>query len=102
MVTINQINEILLPALNITEDVDCSALNIDEDVDCSAAVIALLRKRIPFKEVNSIIYGVDHEVIYLCTVDEVAPYLTEEDLRVLAYLGCELDDEEGYRLTIWG
>lgn len=88
MVTINQIKDTLIPPLDIPLDVDGPAM-----------VIALLRKRIPFKEVYNIIYGVDHEIIYLCTVDEAAPYLTEEDLRVLAYCGCELDEND-YRLTV--
>jgi hypothetical protein len=54
--------------------------NIDHDV----VAISLLRERIPYEECKSIISAAEHDVIYLCDVDKALPYLTPEDLEILA------------------
>lgn len=54
--------------------------NIDHDI----VAILLLRERIPYEECKSIIGGAEHDVLYLCDVDKALPYLTAEDLEILA------------------
>ena len=57
-----------------------STKNIDYDVKA----ISLLRERIPYDVCKGIINGAEHDKIYLCDLEDSMPYLTEEDLAVLA------------------
>ena len=63
--------------------------NIDHDFKA----ISLLRERIPFEVCKSIIQGCGYEKIYLSDVDKSLPYLTEEDLIVLADCNCFIDED---------
>lgn len=66
---------------------------VTKDVDHGFIAIKLLRERIPYKECYNIIQGASHDVIYLCDVDVILPYLTKEDLVVLADCNCCLDED---------
>jgi len=57
--------------------------------------ISLLRKRIPYKECRRIISGAEHDIVYLCDIDKVLPYISEDDLDVLADCNVWYDDEAG-------
>ena len=63
--------------------------NIDHDF----VAIKLLRDRIPYDVCKSIIGGAGHEVLYLCDVEDALPYLSEEDLEVLADCNVWVDDD---------
>jgi predicted alpha/beta superfamily hydrolase len=52
-----------------------------------------LRERIPYKVCKSIISGAGYDVLYLCDVEKAIPYLTEDDLIVLADCNCWIDDD---------
>ena len=64
-----------------------------KDIDYKAKAIMLLRERIPYEECKSIISGAEHEVIYLCDIDKVIPYITEGDLLILVDCGCWIDND---------
>jgi len=65
--------------------------NIDHDVKA----ISLLRERIPYDVVKSIIGGAEHDVVYLCDVDKAIEYLSEDDLYILADCNCWIDKDNG-------
>lgn len=85
MITIEQIET----ALDSEGKTPYKTRNIDHHV----RAITLLRDRIPYEEVKSIISGAGHDVFYLCDVDKAIPYLTEEDLEVLADCNCWIDKD---------
>jgi len=66
---------------------------IDIDADHDVKVINLLRDKIPYEEVKSIIRGAKDDVIYLCDIDVVLPYLTEDDLIILADCNVWIDTD---------
>ena len=74
-------------ALDDESKVSFVTKNIDRDVKA----ITLLRERIPYEECKSIIGGAEHDVLYLCYVNEAIPHLTKEDLVVLADCNCWID-----------
>lgn len=68
-----------------------SALNSDskncyttKNVDHDVIAVSLLRERIPYDIVKSIICAAEHDVIYLPDIEKVLPYLDKQDLIVLA------------------
>lgn len=65
----------------------------NKGVDHDFVAIQLLRERIPYDRCKSIIQGAEHDVLYLCDVDEVLEYLSEEDLEVLADCNVWLDED---------
>lgn len=81
--------EQLEAALNNETKASFVTKNIDHDVKA----ITLLRDRIPYEECKGIIGAAEHDVLYLCDVEEAIPYLTEEDLAVLADCNCWIDDD---------
>ena len=85
MVTREQIEE----ALDSIHNIPYQAENIDYE----AIVIALLRERIPYGECPNIISGAEFDVILLCEVYKAAPYLTEENLMILADCNCFINEE---------
>lgn len=85
MVTREQLEEVL----NDEEKVNFKTKNIDYGVKA----VALLRERIPYDVCKRIIAGAEHDVVYLCDIEEAIPYLTEEDLDVLADCNCWIDDD---------
>lgn len=67
--------------------------------DHHVVVITLLRDRIPYEECRRIISGAEHDVLYLCDVDTALPYLTIEDVEILAE--CNLGiEEDRFRLFV--
>ena len=60
------------------------------DRDCEA--IALLRARIPYEVCKAIISCAEHDIIYLCNIEKAIPYLTEDDLKVLA-MSIHIDED---------
>lgn len=85
MITIEQLAEAL----------DDKKPFVTKNIDYSVRVITLLRERIPYEICRSIIKGAEHDIIYLCDVDDVLPYLTKEDLVVLADCNCFIDEDGG-------
>jgi len=69
--------------------------NVDHDV----IAINLLRSRIPYKKCKSIICGADHDILYLCDIDDCLDYLTEEDLKIL--LDCNVILYESYKFALF-
>jgi len=59
-----------------------------KDVDYEVMAINLLRERIPYEECKNIIIAAGHDTLYLCEAYIAAPYLTEEDLVILADCNC--------------
>jgi hypothetical protein len=55
--------------------------NVSEDYVTN--VISLLRERIPHEVCNRIITGAEQDSVYLCSVEDVLPYLSSEDLDTL-------------------
>lgn len=66
---------------------------VTKNVDHGVRAISLLRERIPYEVCKRIIAGSEHDILYLCNVDKALPYLTEEDLAVLADCNCLIDDD---------
>lgn len=66
---------------------------VTKNVDHDVIAINLLRERIPYDKCKSIISGAGHDVLYLCDVDEAVPFLTEDDLKVLADCNCWIDED---------
>jgi hypothetical protein len=54
------------------------------ETDYDLKAITLLRERIPFDQCKEIIQGATHDVVYLCSVEDAMPFLSEEDLAILA------------------
>lgn len=54
------------------------------DVDHTSMAVMLLRNKIPYDICRQIISAAEHDKIYLCDIDKAAPYLSEDDLTVLA------------------
>lgn len=79
--------------LEIALDDETKESYITKDNDRKVRVISLLRERIPYESVKSIIGGAEHDVLYLCDVDEVLEWITEEDLIVLADCNVFIDDD---------
>jgi hypothetical protein len=55
-----------------------------KDVDHNVRALILLREKVPYDVCRSIIGGAGHDQIYLCDVDEVFPYIDEDDANILA------------------
>ena len=55
-----------------------------QGIDHNITAITLLRERIPYDVCRSIIGGASHDVIYLSDIEDTIPYISEEDLAVLA------------------
>lgn len=69
-------------------------------IDAQVVAIALLRERIPHEVCGAIIGAAEHDQIYLCDIDDVLPYINEEDARTLA--GCRLFiDSENDCFSMW-
>ena len=64
-----------------------------KDIDHDVVAISLLRERIPYDICKSILQAAEHDVLYLCDVEDALPYLTEDDLKVLADCNMFLDEE---------
>lgn len=62
-------------------------------IDHGVTAISLLRERIPYDICKRIIGSSEHDVLYLCDVDKAMPYLSTEDLEVLADCNVWYDDE---------
>ncbi len=66
-----------------------------KDVDHDVLAISLLRKKIPYDSCKSIIQGAEHDILYLCDIDEVMEHLSLEDLEVLADCNVWYNEEHG-------
>ena len=63
------------------------------NIDHHVTVISLLRACIPYDVCKRIIGGAEHDVLYLCDIEKAIPYLTEEDLLILADCNCWIDKD---------
>ena len=54
-----------------------------KNADYAMVALTLLRERIPYEVCKSIIGGITGDEISLCNVDNVIPYISEEDAIVL-------------------
>lgn len=91
MVTLDQIKE----ALGEGND----PFQVD-GIDHGVLAIALLRDRIPYEVCKRIIDSSDYDILYLCKLDDVLPYIDEGDLKVLAECNVGIDDDFG-RLVLY-
>lgn len=66
---------------------------VTKGVDHDVIVINLLRERIPYEVCGGVIGGAEHDVLYLCDVEKSLPYLTEDDLKILADCNAWIDRE---------
>lgn len=64
-----------------------------KDIDYGVVAISLLRERIPYESCKSIIQGAEHDLLYLCDVDEVLEHLSLEDLNILADCNVWYDED---------
>lgn len=55
-----------------------------DGIDHNVKAISLLRKKVPYDVCPSIMCAVDYEILHLCNVEDVLPYIDEEDAAVLA------------------
>ena len=70
-------------------------------IDHDLVAITLLREKIPYEVCKSIISGAGHDVLYLCDVEDALPYLTTEDLEILADCNVWYDeDNESFALFV--
>jgi len=74
-------------------DDDTKESYVTKGVDHDMVALSLLRQRIPYDECKSIIAGAKHDVIYLCDLELVEKYLSEEDVRVLADCNLFIENE---------
>ena len=79
--------------LEIALDDETKESFLTKGIDHDVVVINLLRERIPYEACRSIIGGAEHDKLYLCDVDKSLPYLTEDDLIVLADCNAFIDDD---------
>ena len=86
--------------VDIALDDERKASFVTKNIDHDVKAISLLRERIPYEKCNSIIGGADHDILYLCDVEDAMPYLTEEDLVVLADCNCFIHNEEYFALFV--
>ena len=91
MITREQIEEALGPNKNAYKT---------KGIDYTTTAIYLLRERIPYEKCRSIIGGAEHDIIYLCDVDIALPYLSAEDLEVLADCNIWVEDGEYFGLFV--
>ena len=61
-------------------------------IDYDVKSISLLREKIPYDKLKSIISSAGHDIIYLTNVDITCEYLNEEDLEVLADCNCFIEE----------
>jgi hypothetical protein len=65
----------------------------ERNVDHKIKALTLLRSKIPYDVCSSIIGASEHDQIYLCDIDEVLPYINEDDAKVLADCNLFIDDD---------
>ena len=56
----------------------------EKGIDHKMKALTLLRDKIPYEVYKGIIGAAEHDQIYLCDIDEVLPYINEDDAKVLA------------------
>lgn len=66
---------------------------VTKGIDHDVTAINLLRERIPYEVCKSIVGGAEHDQIYLPDVEKALPYLTEDDLIVLADCNVFIDED---------
>ena len=70
-----------------------SSTYLKEEIDHKMKALILLRERIPYDVCSGIIGAAEHDQIYLCDIDNVLPYINEDDAKILAE--CKLFIERG-------
>jgi hypothetical protein len=55
----------------------------NKTIDHNVTAINLLRERIPMEVCGNIIGASEHDELFLCGLDEAAPYLSTEDVALL-------------------
>lgn len=65
----------------------------EKEVDHNMKALTLLRDRIPYEARKEIIVEVKYDQIYLCDIDEVLPYINEDDAKVLADCNLFIDSD---------
>lgn len=65
----------------------------EKGIDHKIKALTLLREKIPYEVCSGIIGGAGHDQIYLCDIDEVLPYINEDDAKILADCNLFIDDD---------
>jgi hypothetical protein len=76
----------------IMENASLSAY-LEEKIDHKMKALMLLRERIPYEVCRGIIGAAEHDIIYLCDIDEVIPYINEDDAKILAECNLFIDSD---------
>jgi len=61
--------------------------------DHQIKALTLLRERIPYDKCPCIICAAEHDIIYLCDIDIVLPYISDEDAEILADCNLHINDD---------
>jgi hypothetical protein len=77
-----------------------NASAIEKEQDNKVVAINILRSKIPYEKCPRIIQAAEHDMVYLCDIDEAAPYLDLKDALELNDLGVFHDEETG-SMAIW-
>lgn len=65
----------------------------EQYIDHNVKAITLLRDKIPYDICKGIISGAEHDIVYLCDVDDVLEHLNEEDVVTLFECNIFIDIE---------
>ena len=65
----------------------------EKDIDHDVKAITLLREKIPYDICKRIISGAEHDIVYLCDIDDVLEHLKEEDVVTLYECNIFIDEE---------
>ena len=68
----------------------------EKEVDHNMKALTLLRDKIPYEVCKEIIGASDRDQIYLCDIDDVLPYINEDDAKVLADCNLFIDSDYDY------
>jgi hypothetical protein len=77
----------------LLEIFETQACHTIKGMDYKATAITLLRSRIPYDTCKCILHAAEHDIVYLCDVEDALPYLSEEDAHMLAICNVGIDEE---------
>lgn len=85
MITIEKLKELLNDNKNPFQE---------KNVDYKIKALTLLRNKIPYDVCKSIICSAEHDKIYLCDVDDIIPYINDDDIKILADCNLFIDNDD--------
>lgn len=70
------------------------------DVDHTMVALSLLRDKIPYGACVNIIWTARHDIIFLCHIENAMPYLSEQDLDILADCNVMLESNDRFSMFV--